>query len=338
MSASTSDKFLEVGNPGSATNLAGAGYTIGAASITVDTTTNWPTATLVIFGIDVVETDANGEEVRVEGSYCIFEGIVTSSTTIGSVTKLFGDDQDYAAGATTRVYITVSTQQTKKLVDGLVVEHNRDGTHSDITADSLQLPSGVQIKDENTNEMLRLYGGASVVNNPVLQSSATGSPVLIYPEGDDTNIRLNLVGKGSGEVQFNGVNASGAWESWTPSYTNFTLGNGTLEYAKYKQIGKTVFFKIKVTLGSTSSMGSAPLVTLPVTAADVSVVATTWGEYNDATGGTYPAFVRINSGTTTQFRLGYLNATPVISNASATAPFTWTTNDHFIVTGIYEAA
>jgi hypothetical protein len=128
MAAATTDKFLEVGSPGTATNLAGDGYTIGDTSITVTTTSGWPTASKVVFGIDTIETDSDGNEVRVDGSYCIFEGIVTSATTIGSLVKLHGDPQDYAAGATTRVYITVSTQQTQQLIDGLMVSHNRDGT------------------------------------------------------------------------------------------------------------------------------------------------------------------------------------------------------------------
>jgi DNA-binding beta-propeller fold protein YncE len=54
MAASAADKFLYVGDPGTATNLAGAGYTIGASSITVTTTTGWPTPTGVVFGIDTV--------------------------------------------------------------------------------------------------------------------------------------------------------------------------------------------------------------------------------------------------------------------------------------------
>ena len=136
MAAAATDNFMEVGDPGSATNLAGSGYTIGATSITVTTTTNWPTNTGVIFGIDTIETDAEGNEVRVDGSYCIFQGVVTSATTIGSVSKLFGDDQDYAAGASTRVYITVSTEHTNRMIQALLQEHNQDGTHSDITADS----------------------------------------------------------------------------------------------------------------------------------------------------------------------------------------------------------
>lgn len=142
MAAAATDNFMEVGDPGSATNLAGSGYTIGATSITVTTTTNWPTNTGVIFGIDTIETDAEGNEVRVDGSYCIFQGVVTSATTIGSISKLFGDDQDYAAGASTRVYITVSTEHTNRMIQALLEEHNQNGTHSDITATSVTATTG----------------------------------------------------------------------------------------------------------------------------------------------------------------------------------------------------
>lgn len=129
--ASANDLFLEVGNPGSATTLGGAGYTIGDTTITVGTTTNWPTATGVVFGIDRIEEDENGNTVRIEGSYCIFQGVVTSATTIGSVSKLFGDDQNYSSGASTRVYITVSTEHNRRLIEGILESHNQDGTLKD---------------------------------------------------------------------------------------------------------------------------------------------------------------------------------------------------------------
>ena len=128
MAASTTDLLMEVGLPGTATNLAGAGYTIGGDSIAVDTTTNWPTATKVAFAIDVVETDSDGTEVRMEGSYCEFTGIVSSGTTIANVEKTFGDDQNYAAGATTRVYIPVSSTRENSLVEWGQVHAELDGS------------------------------------------------------------------------------------------------------------------------------------------------------------------------------------------------------------------
>lgn len=58
-----------------------------------------------------------------------------------------------------------------------------------------------------------------------------------------------------------------AWTTYAPSYTNFSLGNGTLTYAKYQQIGKTVHVKFRAVLGSSSSVTNDIKISLPVTAA-----------------------------------------------------------------------
>lgn len=67
---------------------------------------------------------------------------------------------------------------------------------------------------------------------------------------------------------------SSAWTSWTPTWTNITIGNGTVT-AKYKQIGKTVFARVSVTGGSTSSGngGAVQQISLPVPAASQTVYA-----------------------------------------------------------------
>lgn len=65
----------------------------------------------------------------------------------------------------------------------------------------------------------------------------------------------------------------GAWTSWTPTFSGFTLGNGTAA-AYYKQVGKTVHWNLVVTAGSTSAAtASTATFTLPVTAARGSVGA-----------------------------------------------------------------
>lgn len=137
MAASTTDLLTKVGDPGTATTLSAPGYTTGGTSINVGSTTHFPSTTAFVFAIDEVET-VGGEEVRVAGTYNTYLGIVTSGTQISSVTWLAGDgDRDYAAGAGTRVYITTASAWANRLIDGLSVEHNNDGTHSAVTADSI---------------------------------------------------------------------------------------------------------------------------------------------------------------------------------------------------------
>jgi len=141
MAAAATDKLMEVGLPGSATTLSAPGYTIGATSINVGSTTNWPTATGVAFAIDVV-TIVDGEQVRTAGTYNEFVGTVTNGTTIGNVTQVFGTAQNYAAGSLTRVYIPVSSERENRIVEWGTAEHNQNGTHAAITATSITATTG----------------------------------------------------------------------------------------------------------------------------------------------------------------------------------------------------
>ncbi len=127
MSASSSDYLTKVGSPGTATTLSAPGHTIGGTAITVVSTSNWPTDTGCIFAMDTY-TLVSGVAVRDVGSYCEFEGIVSSGTSITSMVLRYGTDQNYPAGSTSRVYIPVASSRENRLVDGLLVAHDQDGT------------------------------------------------------------------------------------------------------------------------------------------------------------------------------------------------------------------
>jgi hypothetical protein len=136
MAAANTDLVTEVGNPGTATTLSAPGYTIGDASITVASTTNWPTATGVIFAIDQAEL-VDGVETRVTGTYNEFVGTVASATSITGLSKLYGSAQNYSAGSLTRVYIPVASQKENRLVTWATAQHTQLGAHKAITATSL---------------------------------------------------------------------------------------------------------------------------------------------------------------------------------------------------------
>lgn len=63
MAANANDLLIKT-SEGTATTLSSPGYTIGNTSVTVVSTTNWPTDTGVIFAIDVAEI-VDGEQVQV---------------------------------------------------------------------------------------------------------------------------------------------------------------------------------------------------------------------------------------------------------------------------------
>jgi len=126
------DYFQKVGRS-TATTLSAPGYTVAGTSITVGSTTNWPTTTGVTFAIDTV-TSAG---VRVEGSYTVFRGTVASATSITNVTYVGGDtNQNYSAGATTRVYILVSSFRDNRFTDGILIHADQDGTLKDGAVDA----------------------------------------------------------------------------------------------------------------------------------------------------------------------------------------------------------
>ncbi len=165
---------------------------------------------------------------------------------------------------------------------------------------------------------------------------------LLTATANDTPARLAVgandlvLSAASGEAT--GLKYAGAWTSYTPTWTNLTVGNGTL-VGRYCQVGKVVTASIKLTFGSTTAItGGFVLVTIPVTGVvngrfigslymeDPGVTVATGFVKHDAT--TYVALVPgVSSGTYSG-----------IANMSSTVPFTWATNDFMECFFSYEAA
>ena len=61
------------------------------------------------------------------------------------------------------------------------------------------------INDVNGNELVRVSATASAVNEITVANAAAGAAPVISATGNDTNISLNLAGKGTGAVQAGGV-------------------------------------------------------------------------------------------------------------------------------------
>jgi hypothetical protein len=134
-------------------------------------------------------------------------------------------------------------------------------------------------------------------------------------------------------------NAETAWTSYTPTFTNLTVGNSTLNF-KYKQIGKTVIVRAALTLGSTGSMGSNPNFTFPV-AASTYLANTALGDMyiEDAAVAGYMGRFKWISGPLCQIEIYGAGGTYVNFNSiTSTTPFTWATGDFFTGQFYYEAA
>lgn len=128
----------------------------------------------------------------------------------------------------------------------------------------------------------------------------------------------------------------GAWTSFTPSWTNLTVGSGT-NVGYYCQIGKTILYRISLTFAANTSVSSFIYCAFPVTtnltspyiqygrvtfydtSSDVFNFGIHWGDNEVST---------LNAASTYLLKAG----------ANATVPFTFATGDIITIEGEYEAA
>jgi hypothetical protein len=121
-----------------------------------------------------------------------------------------------------------------------------------------------------------------------------------------------------------------AWTNYTPTPTGITVGNGTLT-GVFRQTGKTVNFHIEFVAGSSSTFSGTIIFQMPVNS--VWTPPTPIGV----------AYLFDNSLTVRDAGMFTLNTVGngfVLSSSNglvtATAPWTWATNDRISITGTYE--
>lgn len=121
---------------------------------------------------------------------------------------------------------------------------------------------------------------------------------------------------------------SSAWPSWTPTWTNLTIGNGVVS-AKYRQVGKTVDYRVKVTFGSTTALTGTPTFTLPVTPHADYIFDDQFGPGDALNFGVSSSSVKVR----------YNGSGIVRVDVQPTVPFTFGASDNFSVGAFtYEAA
>jgi hypothetical protein len=205
----------------------------------------------------------------------------------------------------------------------------------------------VDLKGGTTGQVLAKASGTDMDFSWV--TDATGIPATIFDakgdiiaaSGADTADRLAvgandlLLTAASGETT--GLKYTGAWTSYTPTFTNITVGNGTL-VAKYNQIGKIMSVRISFKLGSTSVVSNGGvIITLPGTG-QPDLYTTTNIVYEDAGIGFYVGNAVVYG---TDMYIGQIKTNATYAQhegIGATTPFTWTTNDGIYLNLSYEVA
>ncbi len=151
-----------------------------------------------------------------------------------------------------------------------------------------------------------------------------------------TAAQMNAIGENLSVI-------GGAWTSYTPTWTNLTVGNAT-QASAYIAAGKLYVVRIKLTFGSTTSISGIPEFTLPNSASYDSDYTTAahlgLGAMNDVSGPVTTGCVIFPGtvATRARFLIQQTSATYLTyAAASATIPFTWTTGDQLEAQFLFEA-
>lgn len=132
------------------------------------------------------------------------------------------------------------------------------------------------------------------------------------------------------------------WSSWTPTWTNLSVGNGTVA-ARYTQIGKLVTCRLTLVFGSTTSITGVVSFSLPVTSVTYAGTALTQPLGTvilyDLGTALFAGRIRWASTTTAQPLVENTTGTySVLTTLSSTVPFTWAAGDELQAEFTFEAA
>lgn len=131
-----------------------------------------------------------------------------------------------------------------------------------------------------------------------------------------------------------------AWQTYSPTLTN--ISGGTTTYAKYLQVGKTVFVRFRYVLAG-AGIGTGPQISLPVAPATNYVDGDPLmadARLIDTGTDTCPARVSIDQTNDRIFinREQTSSVDSTLQSITSTTPFTWANTDVISVAFIYEAA
>ena len=134
------------------------------------------------------------------------------------------------------------------------------------------------------------------------------------------------------------LNGIGETTSFTPTWTNLTVGNGTLQYATYVRVQNLVYVQIYFILGSTSAVTGNIYFEAPVTGVASQGVIGNCTFYDANTTANYSGICS-QSGQFIQLLPTNASATYATNSAaSATIPMTWASTDQIALQAVYRVA
>jgi hypothetical protein len=204
----------------------------------------------------------------------------------------------------------------------------------DLTNAQIIQPAGYQIQGSVSGTQYKHIASFQTASN------STSYRLIIHRAvvtAQAVNLKLDTVVVGP-EARLYGAPVTD-WLSYTPTYTNLTVGNG-VSSAKWRRVGDSMEIEGSFTMGTTSSMGTTPTMSLPsgysidTSKLGFNSTENTLGVGNAVKSGAnnYPLYISISNSTSVFARplydraagVGFIDTGTVISSVQ---PFIWATND-----------
>lgn len=184
-----------------------------------------------------------------------------------------------------KIVITDSGGTTLQTIDPLALTI-RTGDTPRVTA--IEMADGGSIKDDSANEYVKFSKTASAINEATIANAAAGSGPTISATGGDTNIDLNLSGKGTGNVRIDGdlfsSNGAGAKtlnaDSNLQTWLNSAVDTLTVEASTTYEIEGEIYLNTGATTHTTSldwDAGTCTFTSFTMTIWSLSAAASTAG-------------------------------------------------------------
>ncbi len=306
-----STDFISEGIVGAITNTAGVAPATGGFAVNAQDTPDMTVA--ISAGVAYVTATPSGQASQTLRVYNNASANVTISANSSGSTKY-----DW-------IYISISAANAA----------NPNTAGDDVATFVASRSSSASVDDGTPPTYGYALAVVTVVNGENAIEDGMITDIRVLAESvQDGSVGNDKLATTTGEI-------GAAWQSWTPTLTNVTLGSGTI-VAKYLKIGKLIHYRISFIYSSSTVSGLIGF-SLPVTAA--SSMATTTaiievGEGRILDSGTQVYYCSAALGTTTRADVYVRSVSTYVirTNTSGTVPMTWANNDEFFIEGFYEAA
>lgn len=326
-----------------------AGVTAATTTLTVAATTGFPPAPFIL-AVNagaaaqelVLVTNVAGTNLTVTRGY---DSTVASAHDAGAVVEHSHAAIDFReanthVNATTGIHGTtgalVGTSDTQTLTNKTLalgsntVSGTRAQFNTALTDDDFATLAGTETL---TNKTLSLSSNTLSGTKAQFNAALTDSDFATV-DGTETLTNKTLTAPvASGSL----TSFGGTWTAFTPTITNWGVGNGTL-LGRFEQRGKSVKFRIEFTVGSTTTLSGILNFALPVAANFSAGVMDAfppvgWASLRDVSAPAQRQWMGVLSSTTT-----VIVADDSLTPVQPTVPWSWATGDIIVINGTYEAA